>query len=124
MEQRYRDTFSKDMATLGSLPPPIDGGNVDKFGGSRRAKNQKERYTGYLQRTFMAILGGIFLIGPMLVMVLHNTKATSLITTSICAFLFGLVISVSLEKPIEVLSATAAYAAVLVVFVGTNTGGG
>lgn len=124
VEQKYRESFEKDMEKICSHSPIIDADDVDKFGGSRRAKNKKEEYTAYLERTFMAVMGGTFLVGPMLVMVLHNTRTTSLVTTSICVFLFGLVVSYFLEKQMDVLSATAAYAAVLVVFVGTNTSGG
>lgn len=76
----------------------------------------------------MAIIGGVFLIGPMWLMVLRNELYTTLITTTAFVFGFGLIISVG---PIfivgskigveTVFSATAAYAAVLVVFVGTTT---
>jgi len=53
-------------------------------------------------------------------MMLHQSRVTILVATSVCVSAFGLVVSVYLEKPFDVLSATAAYAAVLVVFVGTN----
>ncbi|CZR53460.1 uncharacterized protein PAC_03338 [Phialocephala subalpina] len=53
-----------------------------------------------------------------------NGRVTNLVTTSVCVLAFGLLISVFLEKPFDVLSATAAYAAVLVVFVGTSTSTG
>lgn len=69
----------------------------------------------------MAFVGGAFLIGPMLLMVLHQGKVTSLVNTSVCVFAFGLVMAAFLEKPFDVLSATAAYATVLVVFVGMST---
>jgi hypothetical protein len=69
----------------------------------------------------MAAIGGAFLIGPMLLMVLHKTLLTTLLTSSICVFAFGLLMAMFLEKPFDVLSATAAYAAVLVVFIGTSS---
>ena len=69
----------------------------------------------------MALVGGLFLIGPMLIMVTVNTLVASLVVTSACVVLFGLVMAWRLEKPFDVLSATAAYAAVLVVFVGTSS---
>jgi hypothetical protein len=56
-------------------------------------------------------------------MVLHQTRVTILVTTSVCALAFGLVAAYVLEKPFDVLSTTAAYAAVLVVFVGTSLSG-
>ena len=72
--------------------------------------------------------GGVFLVGPMWLMVLQNELYTTLISTTGFVFGFGLVLSlvptfvdgakVGLDT---VMSATAAYAAVLVVFVGTTT---
>jgi len=70
----------------------------------------------------MAAIGGAFLVGPMLVMVLHRSVLTSLLTASLCVVAFGLTMAIYLEKPFEVLSGTAAYAAVLMVFVGTSGG--
>ena len=54
-------------------------------------------------------------------MVLHRSLATALFTTSVCVLAFGVLVARALEKRFDVLSATAAYAAVLVVFVGTTT---
>lgn len=62
----------------------------------------------------MAMFGGAALIGPMLIMTLHPSLNTSLITVSMATFLF--VVSDSAGK--DVLATTAA--AVLVVLVGTN----
>lgn len=67
------------------------------------------------------MVGGIFLIAPMWLMALHNTLYTSLIATTVCVALFGLLMASVLEKPTDVMSSTAAYAAVLVVFVGLTT---
>ena len=50
-----------------------------------------------------------------------NTLYTSLIATTLFVALFGLLMASVLEKPIDVMSSTAAYAAVLVVFVGLTT---
>ncbi|ROW10731.1 hypothetical protein VPNG_05128 [Cytospora leucostoma] len=72
-------------------------------------------------RLLLAIAGAVLLLGPMWLMVLHETLYTGLITTTVCVAVFGLVVVNRLEKPMDVLSATAAYAAVLVVFVGLTT---
>lgn len=71
----------------------------------------------------MAIFGGAALIGPMLIMTLHPSRNTSLITVSVATFLFALVLAIIANDSSgkDVLGATAAYAAVLVVFVGTST---
>jgi hypothetical protein len=68
----------------------------------------------------MAAIGGAFLIGPMLVMVLHKSLLTTLLTSSVCVIVFGVILAFALDDPFDVLSGTAAYAAVLVVFVGTS----
>lgn len=70
----------------------------------------------------MAMFGGVALIGPMLIMTLHPSRNTSLITVSVSTFLFAplLAFIASDSAGKDVLGATAAYAAVLVVFVGSS----
>lgn len=82
--------------------------------------------TAFTERIVMALFGGVALIGPMLVMTLHPSRNTSLITVSAATFLFALVLALVATDSDgkDVLAATAAYAAVLVVFVGTSSGGG
>ena len=86
----------------------------------REERSQKNALT---QRIIMALFGGIALIGPMLIMTLHQSRNTSLITASVATFLFALVIAFAARDSAgkDVLAITAAYAAVLVVFVGTST---
>ena len=70
----------------------------------------------------LALVGGASLIVPMLIMSFHASKKKSLITVSVATFVFSFVLSMSLRlQNNDVLAATAAYAAVLVVFVGTST---
>ncbi len=72
-------------------------------------------------RFIVALLGGVALIGPMLIMVLHNDQTTKLATTSVAVFLFAALMAIYSTAPPEILvSVVAAYAAVLVVFVGAN----
>ncbi|KAL5328122.1 hypothetical protein ACEPPN_005830 [Leptodophora sp. 'Broadleaf-Isolate-01'] len=111
-----------DLDLLEPLSTAVNIQSWDLFGGSRYKRNKKEAFEQFLERVGMAVIGGAFLIGPMLVMVLVPGQNTSLITASVCVFAFGIVVSWFLEKKFDVLSATAAYAAVLVVFVGTSTG--
>jgi hypothetical protein len=89
----------------------------------------------------MAIIGGISLIVPMLIMALHRSRVTSLVVTSVAVTLFAVFLAFwcvisrhfswvknrrDLEQPDDglgakdVLLVTAAYTAVLVVFVGAN----
>jgi hypothetical protein len=94
--------------------------DAEPVGGTRGGDNRRISQDMRLKRVTMALIGGSFLVGPMLLMVLVNTRTASLITSSLCVLAFGLVMAVLLERPFDVLSGTAAYAAVLVVFVGTS----
>ncbi|KAH6635769.1 hypothetical protein F5144DRAFT_545953 [Chaetomium tenue] len=98
--------------------------DVDRTSGGRGARLRQTEWQLFLERLIMAFTGGAFLVGPMLLMVLVNTLVASLATTAVCVLAFGLVMSLVLEKKFDVLSSTAAYAAVLVVFIGTSTGSG
>ncbi len=115
--------LDKDINSLATLAPARDHDRWEMFGGSRTVMNQKEAFRSFLQRMAMAWIGGLFVVGPMLIMVLHQSLLTRLLTTSLCVFGFGLAIAALLDKPFDVLSGTAAYAAVLVVFVGTSSAG-
>jgi hypothetical protein len=95
---------------------------ANPIGGTRLKAFEEARLKLYASNFSMAAIGGGFLIAPMWLMVLHNTIWTTLSTTTVCVLFFGALMSWQLNGPIEVLSATAAYAAVLVVFVGANTG--
>ena len=70
----------------------------------------------------MAMFGGAALIGPMLIMTLHPSLNTSLITVSVAAFLFAMVLALVASDSAgkDVLAITAAHAVVLVVLVGTS----
>jgi len=103
---------------------PRDGNNWRMITEARHIGNKKDAFALFLKRLRMAAIEGAFLLGPMLMMVLHRSVLTSLLTTSLCVIAFGLTLAIYLEKPFEVLSGTAAYAAVLVVFVGTSGVGG
>jgi hypothetical protein len=88
----------------------------------RLLREQKKAFTG---RVAMALFGGVSLIVPMLVMTLHPSRNTSLITTSTATFVFAIALALGATDTAgkDVLAATAAYAAVLVVFVGTSAPG-
>jgi len=73
-----------------------------------------------------AIISGLFLVEPMLIMTLHQSVTTSFVTVSVAVNLFALLLVVGPElvgkgaSQFELFGATAAYASVLVVFVGNN----
>lgn len=77
-----------------------------------------------VSRLLMALCGGLALVGPMLVMILHPTKLTTILTTSCCVVAAAVLLAVFMvdSQAKDVLACTAAYAAVLVVFVGAGGG--
>lgn len=78
-----------------------------------------------LCRFIIAAIGGLFLVGPMLIMAIRPSTAKSLITVSASVFLFAVVLTFGIRVTyLEGLVSTATYAAVLVAFVGPGTGGG
>lgn len=89
----------------------------DLFGGTRLQHKKRLDF----KRFGMAMLGGVFLICPMLIMVFNPTLLATLLTTCLSVLLLGLVLPFMVESGFDILSGTAAYAAVLVVFIGTST---
>ncbi|KAK4442520.1 hypothetical protein QBC34DRAFT_24554 [Podospora aff. communis PSN243] len=91
-------------------------------GASRHDRHNVMTRKLYLERLGMGLVGGLALIIPMVIMVLQKDLVTTLITTSVATMLFagGLALLGTRLKGETVLASVAAYAAVLVVFVGTS----
>ncbi|KAL2053190.1 hypothetical protein ABVK25_006515 [Lepraria finkii] len=90
----------------------------------RRGKPPKQLspFVDKLARFIVAITGGLSLVVPMLIMRLRESLTKSLITVSVAVVLFAGLISLMFRASnVETLAATATYAAVLVVFVGTSS---
>jgi len=89
---------------------------------NREIRLERQKESAYSERLWMGIFGGVALIGPMLLMVLHRDRNTSVITTSVATLLFAVLLTRTAREleGKDVLAATAAYAAVLVVFVGAS----
>lgn len=69
-----------------------------------------------------AMIGGLALIIPVLIMVVRTSPAKPLIVSSISILVFAICVAkFSNAAPENVLLATAAYAAVLVVFISNST---
>jgi hypothetical protein len=102
-----------------TVPGPWDTETSDN-----RLENYRRSWLrGFQERIGAAVLSGAFLIAPMWLMVLHNTLYTGLVSTTAFVAFFGLLASSYLKTAMEVMSVTAAYTAVLVVFVGLTTEG-
>ncbi|KAK3987534.1 hypothetical protein QBC44DRAFT_383181 [Cladorrhinum sp. PSN332] len=76
------------------------------------------RFRRLSSRIVVSLIGAGFLIGPMWLMMLKTGTNVALISTSAFVVVFGIMMASVLDEHIHVLSSTAAYAAVLVVFVG------
>jgi hypothetical protein len=86
-----------------------------------KRKKQAEAFWHTIRRFGMAVAGGIALIIPVVIMTLYEGLVQSLVTTSLATFLFAIFVTwYSNANEKDILAATAAYAAVLVVFVGTS----
>lgn len=93
-------------------------GRPAPIAGTRDESLTRAQLKAFRDRIALALLGASFLIAPMWLMVLHNTLYTALVSTTVFIFVFGFLMAISLGKPMDVMASTAAYAAVLVVFVG------
>ncbi len=93
-----------------------EGGNLN------RSDNRQRLKEGLLNRIRIALFGGVVVVAPMLIMTLHRTLLTALLTTSLFVLAVSLILAWSMDsaQPKDILTATAAYAAILVVFVGTT----
>ncbi|RYP61718.1 hypothetical protein DL769_007580 [Monosporascus sp. CRB-8-3] len=105
----------------GLLPdePPVD---CDFRELNREIRLEKERREAFGNRLIMGMSGGLALIIPMLIMALFPGLKTSLITSSVATMAFASWTAHSADNAAgkDVLAAVAAYAAVLVVFVGAS----
>ena len=94
------------------------------YGGHSHAQDSKKQQTKeFLSRLGMALFGGCSLIAPMLIMRLHPTLLTELVTTSVFVLSVGVILAWYMKdaRKSDILAATATYAAVLVVFIGTTS---
>ena len=110
-EKRIRSAIDKRRVVL----PPVPSL-------TRKYHNRDRSLRAVWHRFYMAIFGGVALVGPMLLMVLYKHRYTPLVTVSVSVFIFAVAVATfSTEKPETGLAAVAAYAAVLVVFLGTSS---
>ncbi|KAI1485154.1 hypothetical protein F5X96DRAFT_674917 [Biscogniauxia mediterranea] len=86
-----------------------------------------EQYSQSLDRIarfLVGVVGGASLIVPLLIMAFDSSLTKTMITVCTVVVLFALAVSLLFELDNkDTVTATATYAAVLVVFVGTSTGG-
>ncbi|KAI0153050.1 hypothetical protein GGR57DRAFT_154370 [Xylariaceae sp. FL1272] len=101
--------------------------NVIKLGSEkgRVGRSTLRRKSAFSSRLAMALFGGIALIVPTIIMALHQSVQTCLITTSVATVVFAVILAFGARDATgkDVLAATAAYTAVLVVFLGSSVSG-
>ncbi|KAK4208720.1 hypothetical protein QBC37DRAFT_296033 [Rhypophila decipiens] len=91
------------------------------FSGLSSQSRSREESSAFIHRLVIAAFGAAFLIGPMWLMMLRTELWTKLISTTVFVAVFGLIMAYFVKEDNDVLSSTAAYAAVLVVFVGLSS---
>lgn len=75
-----------------------------------------------LARFTIAMAGALFILVPMYIMAIDQSRTKNLVTTTVAVVLFALLCSVTLRTSNDqTLGATAGYAAVLMVFVGLTS---
>ncbi|CZR57810.1 uncharacterized protein PAC_07699 [Phialocephala subalpina] len=121
------------MSTEAAFGPSLAIEEIEKVYGNfgfreldQRGRLERARKQAFTQRLFMGVFGGIALIGPVLIMRLHASENTSLITVSVATILFAIALAFGASDSTgkDVLAATAAYTAVLVVFIGSSSSSG
>ena len=120
MQSVSADLYDLDLDTIPSVEPWKGKEDRAPIGGTRHVNKLRSENKLFWTRVGTAAIGGAFLIGPMWLMVLHRSRYTALVSTTVCVTLFGLTMACWLDDEMDVLSSTAAYAAVLVVFVGVS----
>ena len=104
--------------------PELNVPDYTGYGGySHRQESAMQRTKGFVSRLRISLFGGCSLIAPMLIMRLHPTLVTQLVTTSVFILVVSIILAFYMRdaQKRDILAATAAYAAVLVVFVGTTS---
>jgi Family of unknown function (DUF6594) len=121
---QYRVRKWSEFSNLENLPggdyflkDSLQFRELDKDGREARAEEN-----AFSERLRMALFGGLGLLAPVIVMTLVPGRTSYLVTTSVAILLFALALAIFAEKTSgkDILAATAAYAAVLVVFIGTS----
>ncbi|PMD59899.1 uncharacterized protein K444DRAFT_612963 [Hyaloscypha bicolor E] len=121
----HRSLF-RDSDLLGSFNPKLmqHGTSVGGSLGTGRAQAmaREERRMHFhmaLKRFAFAIIGGLIIVVPMLILVVGSATAKTLAVISTSIFLFAVSVAVfSTTEPGNLLAATAAYAAVLMALIG------
>lgn len=102
---------------------PRDHEDAGMIGDARAWTKERARNASFYKRFWFGLAGGLALIAPMLLILLHHDRVTALATASVATVLFAVTMAFYHEadaSPLALVGATAAYSAVLIVLVGTK----
>lgn len=129
VERRDAEIDPLRKALLRTLPLPLTYSHHERQAREKEFSDgllprEVSEFVDRLARFVIAITGGIFLVVPMIIMTLRPSETKSLVTVSVAVVIFALILAFGIRvSNVETLVSTATYAAVLVVFVGTSSGG-
>ena len=111
--------FSNDYIRrwLAAIPGPL-GQHFEKEEASR------SNLTRIFQQILLALIAGAALLVPMIIMMFKNSNEARLIIVCVATILFGISFAIVSSTKENILAGTAAYAAVMVVYIGSATSGG
>ena len=117
----HAELIPNHVFPAGNLPVTRDHHNPMLPGVARTVAIKADKSRHLLLRFSMAFAGRLFPIIPVILMALVVGIVSSLVATCVAMLLFatGIIFATDLKAD-QVLGATAAYAAVLVLFVGTS----
>jgi hypothetical protein len=78
------------------------------------------RCADFIARFLITLFAGAFLVGPLVILSYQSSREAHLVTVAICIVFFNFVTCLSVKASAQGMAASAAYAAVLVVFVSNN----
>lgn len=111
--------FRPDVSKRRIIPYDIQDPEMPG-GGSREWLRSSKKIEALIYRFWFGLIGGLALIVPVIIMTLQNNLVVALITSSVATMLFAVFLSFFADKdPLELVGYTAAYAAVMVVFIGS-----
>lgn len=121
--RRYSDTdllgsFDPFLMESGKSGPSTRGTTREK---AEDIKKRAKEFHMALKRFLFAILGGLAIVVPVLIIALGSVPTKTIVTVAVAVFLFALAVAwASSASPESLLGATAAYAAVLMVFMAQD----
>ena len=106
--------FSNDYLRqwLAAVPGPL-GQHFEK------EESSSINFTRKFQQVVLALAAGVSLLGPMILMTFKTSRNARLIIVSVATVLFGGCFALASNSKENILAGTAAYAAVMVVYIGS-----